>query len=503
MPERPERIRIDVELGKRQTPAHGPSQYSRESDGAHVLLLGVGPSPEQIDELLPARKAVYVIEAPDFKRQMPDSWHDALPGHWRFIDPDDLDEFLISGAELWVYRPGIRLFPTFWGPVTGRCRWLATASTAAPAPERTVLFPGTDQDLLGRELADAFAAHGLKVLRFPPKETGTLVPRYLREHKPAFFFCVNFRGLDPHGEIFHLLDAARVPVCVWCVDNPYHLVSNLRSPYWTRTRLAVTDASFQPSLKLHGAERTLHLPLAAAPGLFAPHDDAPDLGLDGRIVFVGRSAFPGKARFFSGLSVPDWQRDAAEKLLDQGGRPDFDWWEKRLDIWPLWPGHDVRRIGLGAETMTREHRAACLMAALETGLTVYGDNDWTSHLPEEADLRPPVDYYGLLPDIYAQAAWTLNVTSLLLPAGLTQRHFDAWTAGGCLVTDDSPGLGIFPDDLAREVAFTHPADIPALTQRLAPGTPLRRDLQAAWHKEITTNHTYHHRTATLLDWLGV
>ncbi|WP_028587465.1 glycosyltransferase family protein [Desulfocurvus vexinensis] len=560
---RPERPRITTELGMLQTPPDGPAQFTREGGpdgpGGHVLLLGIGPDPAQAAALLPPGRAVYAMEAPGFKAQMPPSWHAALPGHWRLLEPGDLDEFLIAGAELWVYRPGARLFPSFWGPILGRCRFLAglRAAPALPAPRPSVLLPGAEGDLLVRELAAALTRAGLAVRVLPPKHTGELVPALLRQERPALFLCVNFRGLDPFGELFHLLDAARVPVCVWCVDNPFHLVSGLRSPFWTRVRLALTDASFAPALRLHGVREVLHLPLAACPELFAPgggggagagagggaggstggSTDAgcpgggagagagtalgsrgamapdrgvpsgvgpePDLGLDGRMVFVGRSQFPGREKFFAGSAVPRWQWDAARAMLGAGGRPDYHWWAERLAIWPLWPGAEARRIGAGADAASRELRAACLEAAAPLGLTVYGDQGWAERLPAGATLRPPVDYYTTLPAIYRQAAWTLNATSLLLPHGLTQRHFDVWAAGGLLLTDATPGLSLFPEELVREVRFATPADLPTLARRLAPGTPLRHDIQTAWRTEILTHHTYTHRVAALREWLGV
>ena len=551
MTTRPQRARITTELGMLQTPPEGPAQFVRQGRGAHVLLLGVGPDPAQAAAMLPPGRAVYVMEAPGFKTQMPPQWHAALPGHWRFLDPADLDEFLITGAQLWVYRPGVRLFPSFWGPVLGRCLFLAGlgAGAALPCPERSVLLPGSEGDLLVRELASALAGAGLDVRVLPPRRTAELVPPLLRERRPALFLCVNFKGLDPFGELFHLLDAARVPVCVWCVDNPFHLVSGLRSPFWTRTRLAVTDASFAPALRLHGAREVLHLPLAACPELFAPRGGGwaagvggggadsgrpggggaapgshsapapvrsgppgpgatgatpePDLGLGQRMVFVGRSQFPGRDKFFAGSTVPRWQWDAARAMLGAGGRPDYHWWAERLDIWPLWPGAEARRIGAGADAAGRELRAACLEAAAPLGLTVYGDQGWAERLPAGATLRPPVDYYAALPAIYRQAAWTLNATSLLLPHGLTQRHFDVWAAGGLLLTDATPGLALFPEELTREIRFATPADLPALARRLAPGTPLRHDVQTAWRTEILTRHTYAHRVAALLEWLGV
>ncbi|WP_461209136.1 glycosyltransferase family protein [Desulfocurvus sp. DL9XJH121] len=509
MSQRPQRLCIKNEFGRRQTLLGGPAQFERLAGGPEVLLLGLGPDPAGLAEAAElARtdapgKAVYAMEAPGFKDQMPPSWGEALPEGWKFIDPGELDWDMAARAEVLVYLPGVRLFPSFWGPITGRVRWLKAAG-AAPAPRgRSVILPSTQSGLITRELGAALAGAGLAVRRVPPKELGRRLPAMLREERPALFLTVNFRGLDPHGEVFHLLEAAGVPACAWCVDNPFHLISGLRSSFWKRVHLAVTDPWFLEPLSRHGAESVFPLPLATDPALFAP--DGPRLPeLAGRMAFVGRSAFPGRGSFFAGCKVPQWQSEAAEMLLGQGGRPDYAWWLERLDIWPLWPDLAARTVGLGAEDAGRERRFSCVQAASAgPGLTIYGDADWAAALPPGAQLRGPVDYYAGLADVYRSAAWTLNVTSLLLPSGLTQRHFDVWAAGGFLLSDDTPGLSLFPPDLAREIAFSRPSDIAPLARRLAPGEALREDLARAWREEVLARHTYAHRAEEFLERLGL
>ncbi|BBD06958.1 glycosyltransferase family protein [Desulfovibrio ferrophilus] len=500
MNKRPQRIRIKNELGKLQSLPDGPTQYERLPGGSEVVILGVGPDPSELALLAGSGKAVYVIEAPEYKGQMPPQWQAALPSHWKSIDPEDLDDDLLARAKIIIYLPAVRMFPTFWGRITGRCRWLKATSGVTPRPARTVILPTTQADLLHNELETALTGAGFEVLRLTPKAVGAELPAILRKQQPALFLSVNFRGLDPHGEVYHLLEAAGVTVCVWCVDNPFHLISGLRSPFWKQTHLAVTDSWFIDPLARHGAQKLWHMPLATTPSLFAsPRQGNEDLSQ--RIVFVGRSQFPWKNSFFAGCKVPRWQWETAEKLLRDGGRPDYAWWLERLDIWPLWPDKDSRRVGLGAEDASRERRLACIESAAALPMTVIGDSDWADLLPASAELRPPVDYYGELPGIYAGAGWNLNVTSLLLPSGLTQRHFDVWAAGGLLLSDDTPGLSLFPEELTHEISFARPVDIPKLAKRLAPGTALREELIQAWRDEILTNHTYEVRTAALLDWL--
>jgi spore maturation protein CgeB len=101
-----------------------------------------------------------------------------------------------------------------------------------------------------------------------------------------------------------------------------------------------------------------------------------------------------------------------------------------------------------------------------------------------------VDYYSGLAEIYREASFSLNLTSLLLPHGLTQRHFDVWACGGFLLTDDTPGLKIFPQELARAVTFETPEQAAELLRSLA-AAPLRKEeLRRAWQEHILEEHSY-------------
>jgi hypothetical protein len=219
---------------------------------------------------------------------------------------------------------------------------------------------------------------------------------------------------------------------------------------------------------------------------------------------VGRSAFPDKAGFFAGCRVPDAARTEATRLLAGGGRPDFGWWLERLGVRALWPGTEVRRAGFCAEETGKAWRAACLNRAhadLSGALTVYGDEGWRELLPAGADLRGPVDYYTVLPDICASAAACLNCTSPLLPHGLTQRHFDTWACGGLLITDATPGLALFPQELTRPVTFRTPENIAPLVRALR--TADATGLKAAWRAELARAHTYGHRAKAIMEAVGL
>jgi hypothetical protein len=348
-------------------------------------------------------------------------------------------------------------------------------------------------------MSRAFSRAGYETMTVEADKSVSRLQEVLARGRPALYFSVNFRGLDPLGEAYHLLEAAGVPAAAWLVDNPFHLVSAMRSPYWRELELFVTDASFMSLLSRHGARSVHHLPLAADPEVMGRGHGSAFPELADRIVFAGRSEFPDKDKFFAGCTVPEQELNEARTFAESGGRPDYEWWLDALGLENLWPGAEARQAGFCAETSARELRAGALRAASGLPLTVFGDPGWAELVPEISDLRGPVDYYTALPGIYASSGLSLNVTSLLLPAGLTQRHFDVWAAGGVLITDATPGLSIFPEEPAREITFKRPSELPDLARRLLDDERLKRDLRSAWHDLIISEHTFDHRAQRVLD----
>jgi spore maturation protein CgeB len=97
--------------------------------------------------------------------------------------------------------------------------------------------------------------------------------------------------------------------------------------------------------------------------------------------------------------------------------------------------------------------------------------------------------------MYASARCVVGATSPLLPRGLTQRHFDVWAAGGCLLSDDTPGLDLFPEELTRPVVYRAPSDIPDALKSLERD---RAGFIHAWRELVSREHTYAHRIQSIL-----
>ncbi|MDR2572975.1 MAG: DUF3880 domain-containing protein [Desulfovibrio sp.] len=492
----------------RPTPGDG-------KDAEDILLLGLGPGrPESLS--FTKDKNVFWLEEPRILRLLNVARPPGdIPDHWRQVSIRRALE-LVPQCRVHIYRLNGRLAPLFWGPVMGSIAagrvnpgqagaMHATRRNAEKEGRGMVLLPGTAARLLHQELASAFRNAGFTVAEMPlwnERPRPFAVWETAVASRPALVLSVNLRGLDPDGEIFWLCRALRVPVAIWCVDNPWHLLSALPLPWWKEATLFVTDASFIPALREAGAGKAHYLPLAVAPHMWRGLAREQPL----QPVFAGHSAFPDRERFFAAAHPPEETLEhAAQGALpgcpdSPAAGPHFHWWMDKLKLCP-WPGQAARRAGFGADTCSRLRRARWIAAALAAGLRLIGDDGWRALLPG-IPVLPPVDYYTALPDCYARSA-VLNVTSLLLPHSLSQRHFDVWAAGGLLLTDATPGLEIFPAELTRPVVLEKPEDFaPRLALLRANSVAVFR-LREQWREALREGHCYEHRVARICGTLGL
>lgn len=561
-PQRPVRMRDS--LGRTQSLNAGAQAFDFWLLGpanTSLLVLGLGPhsaseAPYSAD-ISDRYKEILWLECPQFSAGLTGLTgfgkpRPALPPHWRQVE---IQEALqnIDRCDIRLYRQNSRLFPEFWGPLWGEVQRqrlglpqrLVESGAEAGAEfgagqhgqKASVMLPSSEQSLLHRELTQAFTEAGFAVAQ--PPVAGDTSPRlhewkaFLREQRPALVFSVNGQGLDAEGEIFHLLQACQVPVALWFVDNPWHILTRLRLPWWRKAQLFCTDAAFVEDLRRAGAARVAHLPLAVAGHMWQaqayPSPQSAEIpgGALEQVLFVGRLAFPQRQAFFGASRVPESLLHEAFALLEQDDAPlpHFQWWARRLGLDPqsLWPGNQVRAAGLGAEECALRKRLLWLHAASACGLSHYG------HLPADtaalhetagfqsslssvqskgqnkalSEARPPVDYYTTLPRLYASAPYTLNVTSLLLPQGLTQRHFDVWAAGGFLLTDNTSGLDIFPPHLTAEIRLDSPQALAPRLRRLDAEPLLRRQVQEAWKQHLREQHSYTQRIRSICEQMGM
>lgn len=486
MPARPTRVKLKNELGISTTLPAGAQYLELLGHGADVLVTCPGPDPGLCLPILRGARRVFLLRAPEFEDGLPPSWHAAIPPEWEIVSPDTARS-LLPGVRILHYAPATRLWPSVFAPL------LARLTPPPPAPAgRGIWLPGPERGLVVRELGLAAGNLGLDARRLAQRPSPQELARALERERPGLFLSVNFHGLDPYGENQALLEAAGVAVAVWCVDNPLHLLTGQKNRMWRRLLLFVTDDWFVEPLRSLGADAR-HLPLATSTSFFGPGAPCPD-GSD--VTFAGRSAFPDRDSFFAACRVPEALAREAEAL--SGRQAHFGWWRDRLPDVPLWPGNAVRTLGLGAEQASAAWRSRCLEALSGvTELTIVGDDAWRTFVPR-ARLLPPVDYYAGLAEACRRASFTLNLTSLLLPRGLTQRHFDAWACGGFLLTDDTPGLVIFPQELTAAVTFETPDHAIQILRGLAAAPRRKEELRRTWQELILAEHTYEKRLQALL-----
>ncbi|MBB5143161.1 glycosyltransferase family protein [Desulfovibrio intestinalis] len=574
---RPQRISLPDFFGRKLTLPEGQESWRRAGEGEDALVLGLGPGCPWQTSLAAGARAVYWLEHEPTLQSLPAlNERDGAgpPDHWKKVSQEEAVA-LAAQCVCFFYGPGMRLAPDFWGPLLGRVDAALLGapeltkdnspenSTALAPPDAAnvdspaclasrkgrgesrgfVLLPGHDGQLLHQELVQALDSCGLHPVSAVPDAFQAHVDVHavwrdiLRQGKPRLVLSVNLRGLDAEGRVFHLCQGMGIPVALWLVDNPWHVLSALRLPWWREAHIFVTDASFVPELVAAGARHAHHMPLAVAPHMW--RQAAPDFLAAPEPLFVGRSAFPEKERFFAAAKVPDGMLAEALALLEcdetPARGPNYFWWQQMLGR-ASWPDPAIRSAGLGAEACACANRVRWLRTILEErassfaetnidpgvspsvnpnvgsvsvptvelarpSMRIVGDAGWRELLPG-ANIQPPVDYYSALPGLYAQAA-VVNVTSLLLPHSLSQRHFDVWAAGGLLFSDATPGLDLFPEDLAEAVRLDAPKDFWPRWDTVCSRPAYARDLRLAWREHLRGGHEYRHRVRRICELMGI
>ena len=291
---RPSHLSVADELGltKSMPAAKGQFEWRTDTrpDHAPIVFLGLGPEPENLPEWfdLPQDSTVFYMECPAFAGQV-DNWTERVPNNFQRIAADEFTREFAANAHVARYLPAQRAFPSFFAPLTAR---LALSATKRPQLDRTVWIPVSDNDLLCRELAQAFRDTGYSVVTIDHealgKHPGQALPKLLDQGVPDLFLSVNFKGLDPFGLGHAILRETGVQVGIWLVDNPFNLLTSVKSEYWKSAKLFVTDHSFIGPLIKEGARWATHLPLAASPALFETGGELPEhgRGIENRLVFV-------------------------------------------------------------------------------------------------------------------------------------------------------------------------------------------------------------------------
>lgn len=463
-----------------------------------LILLGIAPGQLEdlpfVKDILKQGRKVYWLEAPETLKQLKQLKLPLPPSNLSWIQIDL--EYLQSPSleeKIFFYEPGRRLAPDFWGPIISRLslkKYNNDNLYNSPSNSSLAWLPGNTNQLLHLELHEALKNNGIANIISDLAEAPDYPSLEKIWHKriPDFILSINFRGLDSEGKIFEICQALNIPLAIWLVDNPWHLLSGIRLPWWKRANIFVSDGDFVTSLQFGGARYVTHCPLAAAPHMWRKNINA----CNEPPLFIGRSIFPAQKKFFGNLSVStDIENEVNAYLEQTGNYPDYHWWMKKFQE-KAWPGKGVRKAGFYADYFSARNRARWLKKAMQINIRIIGDDGWKELLPG-CMVENQVDYYGRLPDLYQNSGAVLNVTSLLLPGSLNQRHFDVWAAGSMLLTDTSRGLDIFPSELTSPIKLDKPEEITEKYTYWQKHQNLRGELIQAWQEHLKTQHTYTQR----------
>jgi spore maturation protein CgeB len=148
---------------------------------------------------------------------------------------------------------------------------------------------------------------------------------------------------------------------------------------------------------------------------------------------------------------------------------------------------------------TLEYRLTCVRELLPFEPVIYGDAGWRELLGNRVTLRPEVNYYDELPQVYGGTAINFNATSLQMKAAVNQRVFDAPAAGGFVLTDFREQLAeLF--EVGEEVAcFGEPGEIGDLVRFYLQHPEVRETMTAKARSRVLAEHTYRHRVAAMLE----
>jgi spore maturation protein CgeB len=420
-----------------------------------------------------------------------------------------------NGLSFWGHPPSLRAHKAYYQEVISRLR---SSKVGACRPlglkkdSLRVLLINPDYFLIP-EVMRAFRRLGHEVhlaLFDKRRDQGEEVLRQLladvRDFSPDLVFTINHLGFDREGLLLDALHRLRVPSVSWYVDSPAIILSLYDGPQSDLAFIFVWDPTYIPEVRSLGFERVFPLPLATDPEIFSPERAG---GMRPQEVsFVGNSLVGSVLKKLERL--PDSQN--FQELFDrlsQAFKPQpFRNLESLLisagmEKNPLIRGLDRQGLSdLEAALLWRatlEYRLGCVRELLPFKPVIYGDTGWRELLGNGVALRPEVNYYDELPQVYHATAINFNATSLQMKAAVNQRVFDAPAAGGFVLTDFREQLAeLF--EVGEEVAcFGDPGEISDLVHYYLRHPEVREAMTVKARSRVLAEHTYRHRVAAMLD----
>lgn len=486
--------------GKNFNSLYSRSQEEISCSKKQILFLGLGANAEDILPYCENKEQIFYCEHEEFARQL----HFALPANFTPLTPKELlavwNEKFFADTDILFYKQNVQLFPHFWNKILIELRNKTVLPVfSQPGDKQHYIFlSGGKNDLLHRELCQSIQDIGFIPVELAQKNLQEIL-ELLDTKPPRLYLAVNAQSLDGNGIIYEYLKQKNIPLALWFVDNVWNILSGFSQNWWKECNFFLTDFSFAGELQNEGTKNIFELPLASHT-LPATYQSIPEIPL----FFVGNSSFANKNAYFSGCKLEhDFEqtlyRTIRNNLLEQKELPDFhSIYQELLPKQSLWQNKDSRTIGYAAAKADLYLRKLWL-ENLSPLIQIMGDNAWQEILSTSHTFYRPVDYYKDLPTYYKNSLFTLNLTSLLMPANLSQRHFDVWKHGGFLLSSPSKGMEIFPQNIQSIITVNNPQDCLNRLELLLTKPALKSEIQKNMQEEIAQKHCYTHRLQYILE----
>jgi spore maturation protein CgeB len=322
----------------------------------------------------------------------------------------------------------------------------------------------------------------------------------LVEARPDFLLAVNHLGFDEEGKLNELLTELKLPFASWYVDSPTYILYDGGVNCSPFCAVFCWERSYLKPVKEMGFHSPLFLPLATDPEVFRPGLANAGGRFASPVSFVGESMEHNRRR---------WERKVtarAGKKID-GVTCDTLLKDRKgeiLDHFPMLAEHaENRRSRLDLEAAviwktTQDYRVRLSRALIPLGLVIYGDPGWKRLLGKEGTLRPKVDYFRELPDVYRGTAVNINCTSFQMKTAVNQRVFDVPACGGFLLSDYQDDMDLFFEVGKEAVCYRSVEEAASLAAHYLGNEPERKKISEAAHRRILAEHTYEKRMASLV-----
>lgn len=334
----------------------------------------------------------------------------------------------------------------------------------------------------------------------------------LEEEQPAFVFSFNYYPL-----ISKVCNVADVKYVAWVYDCP-HIALYSFTLINKCNYVFVFDSAMYETFARQGIETVYYLPLAASVRRLDALTVTPERWREyqARISFVG-SMYTEAHTFYERMEpkLDAWTRGYLEGLMAAQMKVDgMNFIEDALTkevqagmqrAMPMQPNVDgvesaawmYAQYVLNRRITQTERTQIMRMIGEHFPMTLYTRD--RNYRADGVRVRPPIDYYDVMPYVFKCSDINLNVSLRSITKGIPLRIFDILGAGGFVLTNFQPDLLHFfvPDE--DFVYYESREDLIVKIDYYLKHEEERLKIAKNGHDKVAEAHTYDHRLREILD----